>query len=858
MDIQVVVAAPDDSGRRGIDIYARTDTGDPGTAGGDDPWTLRATGSLGAQAPAPAPASDAAWPPAGAEAVDLDDVYGRFADHGYHYGPAFQGLHAMWRAGEDLFAEIGPPASQAADTAWRTVHPALLDAALHPLVLDVTQAAERDGTREVALPYAWRDVSPYGAGGAPLRVRIARSGPDTVEVTVSDEAGRPVVAVGALVTRPVDPARLGGGVDRALTEVTWVPVPAAPDGTGGWAVLGGSPVSGGTAYAGLDALREAVAAGTPVPQWVVVDAARGSGDVPRDVREAISQVLGPAREWLADERFADARLAVVTHGAVAAAEGDRVEGLEGSAVWGMLRAAQLEAPGRFVLVDVDEDAESAAAVPGLLAGGEPQLAVRRGRGLAPRLARPKQGGDEDACAPWDPDGTILITGGTGALGALVARHLAATREAPRLLLVSRRGRTAPGVPALEAELRELGALVTVSSCDIGEPDQLAGLLASVPADHPLTAVVHTAAVIDDGLVGSLTPERFDTVLRAKADAAWHLHESTAGLPLAGFVLFSSVAGVLGNAGQANYAAANAFLDALAERRRAEGLPATSIAWGLWERSSGLTGDLDRADQARLDRTGLVPISDEEGLAMFDAAVAGGPAVVVATRLNTAALRAEAAAGRRHPLLGNLVPAPAGRTGGATGGGPTLAQRLARTPEPERHRLLLTVVRGHIATVLGHADADPASISAERGLLDMGFDSLTAVELRNRLNAESGLRLPTTLVFDHPTPAAVATFLQTELAAEPAGPDLAVLAELDRLEAALAVRDPGDDGLRGAVTARLQELVRRWTIGDDPADPDDDVQDLAAATDEELFDALDNELGMPPAGRSDDFHVSREG
>ncbi|MHA4820377.1 type I polyketide synthase, partial [Streptomyces aculeolatus] len=392
-------------------------------------------------------------------------------------------------------------------------------------------------------------------------------------------------------------------------------------------------------------------------------------------------------------------------------------------------------------------------------------------------------------------GTVLITGGTGDLGAMTARHLVSRHGARHLLLVSRRGPDAPGAEALAAELTGLGAAVTLTACDIADREAVAELLAAVPEEHPLTAVIHTAGVLDDGILASLTPDRYDRVFRPKADAAWHLHELTAASDLKAFVLFSSAAGTFGSPGQANYSAANAFLDALAAHRRAAGRPALSLAWGLWEQSDGITGQLDDADRARMARSGLEPIAPDDGLALLDASLAlTEQPVVVPVRLDMAAVRAGVRSGMAPALLRGLVPAAPRRTKAAPGSPSALAQRLAGLPDAEQDRLVLDLLRTEMSTVLGFGSATD-EVDTGRGFLELGFDSLMTVELRNRLNAVTGLRLPATALFDYPTPVALARHLREEVSGVQAAravvaPVAAVGAEEPIAIVGMACRFPG--------------------------------------------------------------------
>ncbi|MFI0897248.1 SDR family NAD(P)-dependent oxidoreductase [Streptomyces sp. NPDC020983] len=425
--------------------------------------------------------------------------------------------------------------------------------------------------------------------------------------------------------------------------------------------------------------------------------------------------------------------------------------------------------------------------------------------------------------PLDPQGTVLITGGTGMLGRHLARHLAAEHGVRHLLLLSRSGAR----PAEADELGErFGATVTVAACDAADRQALAAVLAAVPAEHPLTAVVHAAGVIDDGPVAALTPERLDAVLRPKIDAAWNLHELTAGSDLAAFVLFSSLAGVLGNAGQAGYAAANTYLDALAQHRRSRGLPGVSVAWSLWAEASAMTGHLGERDLGRLARQGIVPLATQEGLRLFDAAIGSSRAQVAA------AVLAPGGDPEHLPPVLRALAAGAPRPARADEPGQGWAQQLAAATGAARLPLLLGLVQQQVAAVLGHGD--PGAVRPDDAFKEIGFDSLTAVELRNRLARATGLRLPATLVFDHPTARRLAEQLNSALGEQqsPEPQEPGVLAELDRLESALGALDAQ---LTDQVTERLTALLAglRGTGGGPVS--------LDGASDDEIFEFIDNEL-----------------
>nr|WP_220449747.1 type I polyketide synthase [Nonomuraea longispora] len=713
VQLQVVIDGPDDGGRRGVAVYSRTE--------GDTAWQRHAQGTLGPVAAEPA-FDLAQWPPPGARPVELGAFYDDLAATGLEYGDTFQGLVAAWQHDGSVYAEIVLPDQAQADAERFGFHPALLDAVLHSITLGDLLPRTEPG--QPYLPFAWSGVSPHAAGGTTARVRTTAKGPGELSLSVADQSGAPVLTVDSLVVRPVTTALRSGTTPYTLDWVT--------------ATASGPEPERVLMLDDLASLREAVAPGQEVPELVLAPVASGGG------RDRTYEVLALVQEWLAEERFARSRLALVTIGAVSVTDGESPD-LSTAPVWGLVRSAQSEHVGRFVLVDTDEHPGSADAMLRACASGEPQIALRQGRVHVPRIvpaaSPPATEGTGEAA-----DGTVLLTGGTGELGALAARRLVTEHGVRHLLLASRRGTAAPGADDLVAELTETGAQVTVAACDVADRDELAALLAGIPAEHPLTGVVHLAGIVADGAVTSLTPDHVDRVFGPKADAAWHLHELTQDLDLAFFVLYSSVAATVGSAGQANYAAANAYLDALALHRRARGLPAVSLQWGLWESDHGMAGALSQLDVARLSRVGLSPLPVAEGMALFDAALALDQAVQIVARLDTAALRRQ---DEIPAIFRALVKAPARRTA---------------APRPATMRAdkgaLLSLIRTNVAHVLGHANAD--TVDPGTAFKDLGFDSLSSVELRNRLNTATGLRLPATLLFNFPTPGELADHLYAEL------------------------------------------------------------------------------------------------
>ncbi|WP_183091347.1 type I polyketide synthase [Streptomyces radicis] len=1089
-DLRVVVEAPDASGRRALRVLARASDG-----GDEAPWTRHADGTLAPGNAAPAdPAARVgaeAWPPAGAEAVDLDGFYEDLARRGSELGPEFRGLTRAWRRGDEVFAEVALTGGTAVDAESFALHPALLDAALHGVALGDLGA--------FGPPFSFSGVRVAAPGAAALRVRIAGADAgDGVQVTLADAGGAPVASIASVVLRQAD-------TGAALFREEWQALPLRMGRSGrradGWVVVGQAPgeLLGAVAhFPDLAGLAAAVDAGEePAPRGVVwsVPAAKAGSGPAAGARAGARAALAQVRAWLADERWAAARLAVITRNAVD--PGTRGGGVHvaQAPVWGLVRSAQIEHPERFALVDWDGEKVSGSALPGALASGEPQTAIRGGRLYVPRLTGtaadtltppavpawrldvgergtvdhltavvcddatapltkgqiriavraggmnfrdvlntlgvlPGDGGilglegagvvvetgpgvtdlapgdrvmgvwpgafgplavadrrmvatipddwsfaqaasvpvafltamhalmgvaalrpgetvmvhsaaggvgmaavqlarhigarvlgtasegkwgvlraagmtEEEIASsrtvefepyfrqvtegrgvdvvlnatagefvdaslrllapggrfvelgvadlrdpaeialahpgaayhafllldvgpdrirrmfaelmelfargvlrplpvtawdirrapeafrhmregrhvgkmvltlhrPLDPEGTVLITGGSGALARRVARHLVERHGARHLLLASRRGPDAPGAAEDRARLEALGARVTLAACDVSDRAQVARLLGGVPAEHPLTAVVHTAGALHDRVVEATTATGLDTVLRPKANGAAHLHELTAGLDLSAFVLFSSMTGTLGAAGQSGYAAANAFLDALARHRAAAGLPALSLAWGMWAERGGMTEALDDVDQRRVNRAGVAPFTSAEGLALLDAALTTGEPMLVAGRLDPDAIREMAATGTGSPLLrgmaaggaGHARPARARATGQGTNAG--RGAGLAALPEAERRRALLDLVVAQTAAVLGHAD--PGAVHADQRFQAIGFDSLTSIELRNRLNNATGLRLAATLTFRHPTPEALADHLETQLAAAAAAGD----------------------------------------------------------------------------------------
>jgi pimaricinolide synthase PimS1 len=709
-DLQVSVTALGEDGRYAVEIHARPADGSARA------WVKQAEGVLSKNAPA-ATETLAEWPPAGAEQETTpDELYARLRRAGLWHGESFTGVRAVWRNGQDLFAEVDLDEDQATDAARFGLHPALLDAALHAVALT-------GGTEDAAgasVPFSWSQVSLSATGADHLRVRLSATADGAYSLLAASDDGTPVICAGSVALRPLPrrSAQAGPAASDSLFSVEWVPV--EPD-----------------SAEGLDQATLAAQPGTPAGPAVVECPSQPS------LQQAASWALGVVQDHIADE---DAGMLVVaTRGGVA------VEGAidpATAAVWGLVASAQAEHPGRFTLVDGE--------VPARLPAGEPQLARRGDRLFVPRLLRAMP-------ARRTPDwvtGTVLITGATGAIGTLVARHLAQAHGVKDLLLISRRGLAAPGASELQTELAELGARAEFAACDVSDRGALAELLTG----RELSAVIHSAGVLDDGLVSGLTADRVGTVLSPKAEAAWHLHELTAGMDLRAFILFSSFAGTIGSAGQAAYSAANRYLDALAQYRHSRGLPAVSLAWGPWDLEASMADGLGTAHRARASRDGITALTGPDGLELFDLATAGGvPPVVVPMKIDRARL-----IDREEPvpaLLSSLADSPGTRqTSRGRSRRPstrqTWSELLDATAPADRRRILADLVRGEVATVLDLLNG--TEVKLQHSFQELGFDSLMSVDLRNRIEKASGLRLPATLVFDHPSVALLTDEIATHI------------------------------------------------------------------------------------------------
>ncbi|MEU1982551.1 type I polyketide synthase [Nocardia sp. NPDC019395] len=831
VDLQLSLAAPDEEGRRAFAIYSRPAT--EGDSAAEYPWVLHARGVLTAAVGVAPGWDELSWPPAGSVPSGDGSFYDLLARRGFEYGPIFQGVTAVWTRGEQTFAEVSLDDSVSGSAAAFAMHPALLDACLHVAIDSLSDGL---AAGQVPLPFSFAGVRVWRSGAGAVRVRVVRDDSGQIGMVVVDDTGSIVLKVDAVTARPVDVRALTVSSARraAPLHLRWVRADrAAATTTSVMATVGSTRVSGIDRH--FPDIAE-LAAAEEIPDLVVYSLADGvatasSGARAAEVRASVHAVWTMLRSWLSNERLADARLVVVTRGAAAVA--DEPVDVAAAAVAGMVRTAQSEHPGRIALLDHDGMMD-ADVVRATVESDRGQTTVRDSQMFVPRLS-----GGAVTDEPQSLDrgamfghGTVLITGGTSGLGAVLARHLVVTHGVEHLLLVSRRGEAAPGAADLVAELTALGAETRVAACDVGDRADIAAVLDSIAPEHRLTAVIHSAGVIDDATLEKLTAEQIDRVLVPKVDGALHLDELTRGHDLSAFIMFSSVAAIFGAPGQGNYAAANSFLDGLAHARRAQGLPALSLAWGPWNQDVGMTGAMDRAAVARWERLGIEVLGNDNGTALFDAAIASDEPVAACVEFDRAALAAHAGTGLLPEVLESLVPARARRVpGGSTG---RFAARVAAAPEEQRDELILEFVRELTAAVLGHPSA--AAIDPEIPFNELGFDSLGGVELRNRLAEETAMKLPSTLVFDYPAAAAVAKLLSSRWSAT--STISAADEQIDSLQSLFATMT--SDREKERLAERIRSLLAE-ALHAGESSPGSDRAAVESASADELFALIDQQI-----------------
>jgi acyl transferase domain-containing protein/acyl carrier protein/aryl carrier-like protein len=808
VQLQVVLGRVDAAGLRPVGIYSRLEDASD-VLDLHRGWTRHANGVLGppdSALGAPTPSNTSAigkfealattgWPPAGAQPVAVDEIYNQLAERGLEYGPVFQSLQGLWVAADASYAEVRLADEQDREAGLFRLHPALLEAALHGAGLSVAGSLRDAGAdTQARMPYLWRGVKMFAAGASCLRVSLSTSGGNTFSLAAVDERGMPVVSIDELVLRPVSQEQLAGAYGSSqgsLFGVEWSTLVDQLGTTRGlaprWALLcagsddrlagvlqqAGRPCE--AVYDDLQALAARLDSGEPAPELVLVDCTQG-GEYVNDAAGAAGVVdaayaaslrmAALVGAWVSDERLASSRLVAVTQKAVAVKAEEPVPGLAAAPVWGLMRSAQSEHPRQFVLVDVDGEKATwrtlLGAVNAAAASEEPQLALRDGVAFVPRLERvpfPTDGtGAGKNSVTFDPDRTVLITCATEDLGAVLALHLVSEHGVRYVTVAPEPGLGHPAAREVMAELAGLGAKVRIAACDVTDDEQLARLVESVPAERPLGAVVHAAALLDDGVVQSFTAEELTRVLGTKLDAAWRMHQLTERLDLSAFVLLSSGSDLVGEPGQGNLAAGDAFLDALVAYRRARGQAGISIACGLWEQAGNIAANPGANDRLRPAHPGFQSISHERGLELLGSAYTSGPALTRALSPDPRALRLLARRGTVPPLLRSVARTPVRRREELSSG--SLARRVAGASESERAQIILDGVLSEVAHVLGHASAE--TINPQHALIELGFDSLAALSLRNRLNRITNLHIAAASVLDHPTPAALAGHLDDEL------------------------------------------------------------------------------------------------
>ncbi|WP_230870850.1 acyltransferase domain-containing protein, partial [Mycobacterium canetti] len=814
--VQVVVNGPDESGVRGVSVYSR---GDVGTG-----WVLHAEGALRAGSAEPT-ADLAMWPPAGAVPVEVADGYQQLAERGYGYGPAFRGLTAMWRRGDEVFAEVALPADAGVSVTGFGVHPVLLDAALHAVVLSA-ESAER-GQGSVLVPFSWQGVSLHAAGASAVRARIAPVGPSAVSIELADGLGLPVLSVASMLARPVTDQQLraavsSSGPDR-LFEVTWSPQPSAA----------------------VEPLPVCAWGTTEDSAAVVFESVPLAGDVVAGVYAATSSVLDVLQSWLT--RDGAGVLVVMTRGAVAL-PGEDVTDLAGAAVWGLVRSAQTEHPGRIVLVDSDAPLDD-SALAAVVTTGEPQVLWRRGEVYTARVHGSRAVGGllvPPSDRPWR-----------------LAMSTAGTFENLRLELIPDAdaplgpGQVRVAVSAIAANFRD----VMIALGLYPDPDAVMGVEACGVVIE--TSLNKGSFAVGDRVMG-LFPEGTGTVastdqrLLVKVPAGWsHTAAATTSVVFATAhyalvdlaaarsgqrVLIHAGTGGVGMA--AVQLARHLGLEVFATHRRAHGLPAISLGWGLWDQASAMTGGLATVDFKRFARDGIVAMSSADALQLFDTAMIVDEPFMLPAHIDFAALKVKFDGGTLPPMFVDLINAPTRRqvddSLAAAKSKSALLQRLEGLPEDEQHAVLLDLVRSHIATVLG--SASPEAIDPDRAFQELGFDSLTAVEMRNRLKSATGLALSPTLIFDYPNSAALAGYMRRELLGSSPQDTSAVAAgeaELQRIVASIPVKRLRQAGVLDLLLALANETE---TSGQDPA--------LAPTAEQEIAD-MDLDDLVNAAFRNDD-------